>query len=228
MISKNSLLSSVAVVALLAASGAVQAAITVYTTQASFLAAVTAPGTDSFDDLDYTQTVDGPLPRTAGPYSYGASAGPTSSLFYPASGDIINPVDIWLSTNNRQDTIYATGFSAGVTAVGGYFFGSNLAGVPISAAVLTVSATDTDGTTSEALLNTGAPDSTFRGFVSTGGLTSLSLWVGAQGSGETDVYPTINDLTLAVAVAVPEPQTYALMLGGLALLGWAARRNKRG
>ena len=44
-----------------------------------------------------------------------------------------------------------------------------------------------------------------------------------QGSGEVNVFPALNNLTLAVAV--PEPQTWALMLGGLALLGWAARRQ---
>lgn len=222
MISKNNLLSSVAVVAWLAAPGAVQAAITTYTTQASFLAAVTAPGTDSFDDLSLAAPVNGPLARTAGSYSYSASVGPASTFFYPASDGV---VDIWLASNNRQDTITASGFSTGVTAVGGYFFGSDNAGLSTPATLLTVSATDADGTTTVSLLNPNT--TTFHGFVSTGGLTSLTLWVGAaQGSGETNVYPTLNDLTLAGAV--PEPQTYALMLGGLALLGWAARRNKRG
>ena len=30
-----------------------------------------------------------------------------------------------------------------------------------------------------------------------------------------------------VQLAVPEPETYALMLGGFALMGWAARRRRR-
>ena len=33
---------------------------------------------------------------------------------------------------------------------------------------------------------------------------------------------------LSVAVPVPEPQTYALMLGGLGVVGWLARRRRRG
>ncbi|MBT9501126.1 MAG: PEP-CTERM sorting domain-containing protein [Burkholderiaceae bacterium] len=32
----------------------------------------------------------------------------------------------------------------------------------------------------------------------------------------------------SITVAVPEPQTYALMLSGMALLGWAARRQRKG
>jgi 5'-nucleotidase / UDP-sugar diphosphatase len=31
-----------------------------------------------------------------------------------------------------------------------------------------------------------------------------------------------------IAIAVPEPETYALMLGGLSLIGWIARRRRRG
>ena len=212
---------SVALAAWLCVAGAAQAAITVYDTEASFLAAVSAAGTDTFDDLDYTTTVNGPLTRTAGAHSYTAEAGPTSN-FFPASD---NGLDVFLATNNRSDTITASGFSAGVSAVGGFFFGTDVNGMLTTATELTVSATDASGITTVPLLNPGA--ATFRGFISTGGLTSLTLWVGAvQGSGELGVFPALNNLTLAVAV--PEPQTWALMLGGLALLGWAARRRQPG
>ena len=146
-------------------------------------------------------------------HSYSASVGPGSSSFYPAAD---GAVDIWLASYNRQDTITASGFSSGVSAVGGYFFGSNNVGLSTPATEITVRATDAGGTTTELLLNPGT--ATFRGFVSTGGLTSLTLWVGAnQGVGEVDVFPTLNDLTLAV----PEPQSYALMLGGWHC--WAGR-----
>ena len=205
--------------ALLALTGAAQAAITVYTTQASFLAAVAVPGTDSFDDLNKNFSFDGPVMRTAGAHSYTAEAGPTSG-FFPASN---GGTDVYLATNNGFDTIRASGFSTGVSAIGGFFFGTDLNGLLTPTARLTVSATDAGGTTTLALLNPGL--GTFRGFVSTGGLASLTLWAGvAEGSGEVGVFPALNNLTLAVAV--PEPQTWALMLGGLALLGWAARRQQ--
>lgn len=37
----------------------------------------------------------------------------------------------------------------------------------------------------------------------------------------------VPDTTAFVTTPVPEPQTYALMLGGLGLVGWLARRRKR-
>lgn len=220
---KKNFRSALALAALLSLTGAAQAAITVYTTQASFMAAVGSAGTDTFDDLSYTGRSAGPLARTAGSHSYTAEAGPTSD-FYPAAS--FDGSDVFLAPTARQDTLFASGFSAGVNAVGGYFFGSDLNGVETPAALLTVSVTDSSGTTTESLLNPGAAYTTFRGFVSTGGLTLLTLWAGAaQGSGEDGVWPSLNNLTLAVAV--PEPQSYALMLGGLALLGWATRRQKQ-
>lgn len=219
MISSNNLRSALAVATLLALTGAAQAAITVYTTQASFLAAVGSAGTDTFDDLSVTGASIGPLARTAGSHSYSASVGTISTSFFPASN---GGTDVYLAPNNGFDTIRASGFSAGVSALGGFFFGTDLNGLLTHATRLTVSATDASGTTTVALLSPGL--ATFRGFVSTGGLTSLTLWAGvAEGSGEAGVFPALNNLTLAVAV--PEPQTWALMLGGLALLGWAARRQ---
>ena len=36
----------------------------------------------------------------------------------------------------------------------------------------------------------------------------------------------LRDLGYTAVAAVPEPETYAMMLAGLGLLGWAARRRK--
>ncbi len=218
----KSLLAPIAIAALLASTGAAQAALTVYTTEASFLAALSASGTDSFDDLDYTTTLATPQARTAGSYSYTASVGPLS-VFFPASDD---GVDVWLATNNRTDTVSFNGFSPGVSAVGGYFFGSNASGFSTSTpATFSISVTDAGGTTTQSLVN--PTTGTFLGFVSTGGLSSLDLWVGVKGTGTAGVWPTINDLTLGSVAAVPEPQTYALLLGGLGLVGFAARRKNK-
>jgi hypothetical protein len=86
--SKNFSLRLVAVAALLGLSGVAQAALTVYTTQASFLAAVISPGTDTFDDLGVGTPI-GPavLSRTVTPYSYDA----TSDFYIAGAG-----TDAWL------------------------------------------------------------------------------------------------------------------------------------
>lgn len=213
-------LAPLALAALLSLSGAAQAAITVYTTKASYLAAISAPGVDTFNDLNPTATLSTPQFRNAGAYGYTVAVGPTS-IFFPAG--TLNG-DVWLSTNNRLDTVTFDSFAAGVRGVGGFFFGSTAAGTFASAPSIGVSATDASGTTTQTLLTPAT--TTFLGFVSTGPMTNVKVFVPVLGTGVAGVWPTINDLTLGVAGPIPEPQTYALMLGGLALVGAIARRRK--
>lgn len=56
---------------------------------------------------------------------------------------------------------------------------------------------------------------------STIGFTNLKSVTFSMSSGSQ--YVAFDNL---IATPVPEPETYALMLGGLALVGWAARRRK--
>ena len=213
-----SLGASLAAAALFAA-GSAQAAITIYTSQASFLAAVGSPvGVDTYNDLDNTQPLEIPIARTAGSFSYSASAGPLSN-FFPAGG----AGDIWLATNNGTDTITLSAFSAGAAAVGGFFFRSGLDGFATStAATINVRGVDSLGATvTRAQINPAT--TSFVGFVSNGTISSVQVFVGTPGTGTVDVWPTINDLT--VAAAIPEPESVVLMLAGLGLVGLLARRR---
>lgn len=214
-------LAKAALVALCAGSGAAQATLTVYISHADFMAALSSSGLDSFDDLDPTQSLGTPLNRTAGSYGYSASVGPSGG-FWPA-GTLGG--DAWLSASQPTDSISFSAFSGGVNAVGGNFFGNDLYGDVTPTQTIRVSASDADGNKTISVLNPGK--NAFLGFVSNGAISSLQVWVGVQGSGETDVWPAINNLTLGSVAAVPEPQTYALMLGGLGLLGFMARRKKQ-
>jgi hypothetical protein len=192
--------------AMLCAATGAQADITVYTNEASFLAAVSAPGVDTFDDLSVAPYGD-VVYRTAGAYHYQAYS---ATGIWGAGG----PTDFWLSNNTRYNPIVFSQFSGGVSAFGGNFFASDVAGqfVPDGTVVLTA----VDGGTLTYDL-AGATTTSFLGFVSTAPLSSVTL--GTDGG---PYWPTANNVVLAV----PEPGTYGMMLAGLALLGVAARRRR--
>jgi hypothetical protein len=205
--------------------GASQAALTEYNTQASFLGAVLASGTDNFNSLAQGTPISGPLARTAGSFSYSVNATLTD-----ATGVYNNPFynvgpagDTWLSSDSALATITFSGFGPGVTAIGGSFFPTNLAGA-VTAGSVTLVATDSAGSVTRTLLNPTA--STFWGVASDTSLVSLTL-IAVNGAGSTtnNFFPAVNDLVLGSAV--PEPQTWALLVAGMLAIGGAVRRRQR-
>ncbi|MEO8409005.1 MAG: PEP-CTERM sorting domain-containing protein [Propionivibrio sp.] len=211
---KRSLLAA----ALICGATASHASLISYTNQANFLAAVSAPATDTFNDLPFPlNVVASPLARSVGAYGYTATAG---GGFYSAG----TLADVWLSTNTATATITFNNFSGGVFGIGGLFFASNLQGAFQSGQSITVAATDSDGTLTQIITN--ALQSNFLGFVSNGPLTSLTVTAAQPAGGFA--WPTVNDLTLAaLPMTVPEPQSGALLIAGLGILGLIARRRPR-
>lgn len=211
MIQQFSLKTVALAVLLCAVSSAAQASIVLYTDQAAFLAAVTAPGVDTFDDLG-PQFYDSPLARMAGPYAYTASA--PNGLF--GAG---NPGDAWLSSNLQPDTITFSNFSANISAFGGNFFASDAAGQFTPGNVVL---TAVDGVSLTYQVNNATTDS-FVGFVSTTPL--LSVLLSTDGG---QYWSTANNVTLASPVAaVPEPGAFGMVLGGLGIVGLMTRRRRR-
>lgn len=207
----TAVLQSLALAASLVASSSASAALTVYTSQASFLSAIAPAGVDTFSDLSITDATASPMARRAGSYTYVA----TSTTSFYGAGTPANP---WLSTNAATDSITFSGFSGGVSAIGGLFFGSNVSGAFATGTIM-LTATDSLGATLTQTL-TNATVTSFLGFTSSGRVTSLVV---TAVSPTSSVWPTVDNLTLSV-VAVPEPQSVALMLGGLGLLGLLRRR----
>ena len=210
-----SLLKPLAIAGLLASAGLAQANLTVYTTQFSFMAAVTGEATDTFEDLPSISPVPGPLSRSVGSFGYTATEGPGTPTFYTAGRH-----NVWLSTDIAQDSITFSNFTGGVGAIGGRFFGAAGNGTPFGGQSILVSATDADGTTSQTIVH--ANRFSFLGFVSDGALTSLT--VSAVQPGHGSVFPAVNNLVLASMV--PEPETYALLIAGLAGMGMLLRRRR--
>ena len=214
MFSKISLLKPLALAVLLATAGTAQAAITVYTSLAAFNAATLVRGTDTFAGFSITGTTPSPITRNAGPFSYTANAG-TSGTFY-GGGTTANP---FLSTDTATDFMNFSGFSAGVAGLGGNFFGSNVSGL-FAAGGVTLTATDASGTTTQTIAS--ATESGFLGFVSNTGLLSATVTSVQPSTGF--LWPSADNLVLATVV--PEPGTYAMMLAGLGVLGFMARRRR--
>ena len=205
---RTSLLGRLTFAALLAVSANSHAAFTVFTSQASFLAAVDAPGVDTFTGLPLT-FVNSPIARSAGPYPYSASS--TTGFF--GVGTAANPA---LSTNVDTDVI--TFFNLGsANAIGGLFFGSDILNNFVTATMV-LTATDSLGATS--IQTIVASPTSFLGFLSTGTIASLSVTTAMPGE---FIFPTVDNLTIAV---IPEPETWSLLLAGIAALRFCARRRR--
>ena len=214
MDSKTSLCGRLAFACLVIASPASHADITVFTSEASFLAAVSAPGVDTFTGFSTTAVTSSPITRAAGPYTYMAS----SQTGFFGAGTPANPA---LSTNSDLDAITFFNLS-GANAIGGTFFGSDLAGGFVASAVV-LTATDSLGAISTRTFV--ATPTSFMGFVSTGAIATLVFSTSMPGN---FVFAAVDNLIIAAApvTQIPEPHTWALLLGGLTALGFCAGRRR--
>ena len=215
MDTRISLCGRLAFACLVIASPASHAAITVYTSETTFLAAVSAPGVDTFSDLSTTSVTSSPISRAAGPYTYHAS----SRTGFFGAGTAANPA---LSTNSDLDAITFFNISGAASGIGGTFFGTDLQGNFVASAVV-LTATDTLGAISTQTFV--ATPTSFLGFVSTGAIAMLVLSTSMPGN---FVFAAVDNLIIAAApvTAIPEPETWALLLAGLAALRLCARRRR--
>ena len=200
------------ILAAVLASGSAHAAITILTTREDFDANTTSQTADTFSDLAI-QDYLGPITRTAGGRSYTASTGPGSNHLY-GGGD---NGDGFLTNDAFADPITLSAFPTGVSAIGSYFFGSNINGQSVTGQTVIITATDADGTVEYTL--TGATKDSFVGFISDGDILSLSFRTNAA-----NIWPAADNVVLAVDDPVPEAGS--TMLAALGLLGLAARRRR--
>ncbi len=169
-----------------------QAAITVYNSEAAFVAAITAPGVDTFTGFSTTGSTPSPIIRSAGPYGY---TGTVSTMSFFGAGTTVNP---WLSFNTATDTITFNAFSAGVIGAGGLFFGSNSSG-GFQSGSIALAATDAGGATSTQTIANATTNSVL-GFVSDGALLSLTVTTIHLAGGF--LWPTVDNLTFGVWMSI--------------------------
>lgn len=194
-----------------------------FTNFGMFAAALGARDVDTFDDLP-AGVRSGPLARAAGSYGYtvASSAGaPFDGLFTledpSASGDV------WLSLEDAVGSLTFTGFGTQIFGIGGAFFATDLAGAA-SATQLRVQATDVMGNSINELLLAPTPDAFF-GVRFNHAVASLTLT--AVSVDPTFFFATVNNLVLAEARAVPEPQAAWLITAGIVLVLAHAHRRRR-
>lgn len=217
---------------LAAAPAAAVDGLTVYTSRAAFLAAISHAATDTFDDLD---TDDNPteLVRTAGDFSYKAWLTEEDTL-YRAGVD----GDGALSDFGNVGDIVLSDFTGGASAVGADFFNTDAygAGLPhVSIAVTAYFLRDNPQPGESAgdsrtffLDSDNGPQ--FIGFTwarTEGIMPSISFRDASFDDHET--WPTMDNLTIGWAnpAAVPEPATWAFALIGFGAVGAVMRRHGR-
>lgn len=188
--------------------GAVSSQAAWYTTEASFLSAITGDyHLEDFGSITSYGFLGGTFGSAGNGYSWTADATPGGGLY-----GIVPGGNGALSTLNSTDKLRFT-FTGGkaVKAFGGFFFNSDDPGNFISGDITI----DTgSGTYTISTSNT----TTFLGWVGSAALVSATV----EGDNNT-VFPSADHVY--VGQPVPEPFTMALALGGLGVA--AARRRRR-
>jgi hypothetical protein len=201
--------------------------LTIYTSRAAFMAAIHGAATDNFDDLS---TDDNPevLIRSAGDYSYRIWSTQTDTLY--RAGDAGNGS---LSDFGNVGEIVLSDFTGGMNAVGGDFFNTDAFGQGVTHVSISVTAYTPDRNpqpgddlitshTFDLYSDTGFQ---FLGFTWTQTGSGVPAFSFRDADNDGVTWPTLDNLVIGIANPVPEPASWALMLGGFGLVGGALRRR---
>ena len=232
MISGKFVLHSLTMAALMAVAVESQAALTFYGSNATFAAATTALAVDAYTDFFTALSVPftpgpniiSPLTRTIGSFSYTATANGGFTIFDFG-------LDPELLARSSAATMVFNGFTGAPSAIGGNFWGNDSAINQTLSTNFVLEVSDSNGGTLSVIVG-GNGFSNFVGFTTdSGSITSLSI--AAQLPNTAQARVTVDNFTLGANAAllppapIPEPETYAMMLAGLGLMGFVARRRKQ-
>ena len=229
MLNSLSRLRPLVAAALFAVVGAAEADMTFFTSETAFLGYLPHPVTDTYTDLSANvgQGFDTPLTRSVGSFGYGlfayndfASDADTIHI----TGTSANPS---VSTNNTGSILIVDRMTGGANAFGAYIWGANgsdeFRSITINFEVLDANGVDRVFSFTPAAADQGS----FIGVISTSALRIVNAWGQPTSANIGDLpYMNMDNVTLGVAAAVPEPAHYALLLGGLGALAAVVRRRK--
>jgi hypothetical protein len=177
------------------------------------------------ETLDFEPFVDGQLLESYGGYQWDNMyiVDPTADVRYIGTGYEYGV------TSGTHAGFSGTGNPTSISAdhtfdlIGGYFTGALRNGLNLH-----VTATGTNNYEADFLLNATGP--THIVFNWTGISSVIFTPSGGTHAGSPDgdgpIF-VVDDLTLTPTTAVPEPETYAMMMAGLGLVGAMSRRRKR-
>ena len=174
--------------------------------------AVTGAQTDTFNNLPRSSLSSSPTLRTVGTYQYTASV---NNDFW----NVGSSSDVWLSPNSHTFPISFLMNAGTPTAMGGFFFATDVNGTPVSS---TIDVSINGGQFLQTIFTSSATN--FFGWISNDG-TSIANF---EASVSPSTWTTVNDLVLAQAVAgVPDKGgCISLAILGCAAAGIRLRRRR--
>ncbi|MDE2419334.1 MAG: PEP-CTERM sorting domain-containing protein [Burkholderiales bacterium] len=188
-----------------------------YTDRTTFESAVNIGYKETFQSLNGTVGFTGPITL---PTALTVSS-PSNNLFSVGAGQSSNPTEA-IGSNYPAGDYLSFDLGGNYLAFGADLF-QNFGGGSQRSSPVTFALSFFDGATLLSSITTlVAPNGgSFIGFTSDAGAFNR-VHVLSQSGG----YEVVDNVTVGTVTAVPEPETYALMLAGLGMVGTIVRRRK--
>lgn len=188
-----------------------------YTDRATFESAINVSYTETFQSFSGTGSIAGPVAMPTGLIV----SSPSEDLFTVGVGQSSNPTEA-IGSNYPPKDFLSFNLGGNYSAFGADLF-QNFGGGDQSSFAVTYELSFFNGATLLSTINgLVAPNvGSFIGYTSdVGSFNRVQIFSLA------DSYEVADNVTVGTVTAVPEPETYAMLLAGLGLMGAVARSRK--
>jgi PEP-CTERM motif len=188
-----------------------------YTNRATFESAINISYTETFQSLNGTAGFSGPIAMPTGL----TVSSPSNNLFSVGAGQSSNPTEA-IGSNYPAADFLSFDLGGNYLAFGADLFQNFGGGTQSSSAVTYALSFFNGATLLSSITSLVAPHGgSFIGFTSDAGTFNR-----VQVLSQANSYEVLDNVTVGNVTAVPEPETYALMLAGLGIIGTIVRRRK--